>query len=69
MKSLLQNIKDEKLDKIFDSLTDDNKEISIENQFKIIQEKFRDYDVSFLWLLSYPDEHAPFAKKYNERNN
>lgn len=68
MKSLLEKIKDEELNKISDSLTRENKEVSIENQFKIILEKFGNYDISFLWLLSYPYEHAPFAKNYIDQN-
>jgi hypothetical protein len=68
MKSLLEKIKDIELDKIYDSLTRENKTISIEEQFKIIQEKFHNYDISFLWLLCYPYEHAPFAKKYIDKN-
>ena len=68
MNSLLEKIKDKKLNIIIDCLTRENKELGIEDQFKIIQRKFNGYDISFLWLLCYPYEHAPFTKKYIDKS-
>lgn len=68
MRSLLEKIKDKELQKISDCLTIEDENKSIEEQFKIIQNKFSDYDISFLWLLCYPYENTSFAKKYIDEN-
>ncbi len=68
MNSLLEKIKDKNLDKIIDCLSRENKEVSIEDQFKVIQTEFAEYDISFLWFLCYPYEHAPVIKKYINEN-
>ena len=68
MHSLLEKIKDKKLQKIFDCLTTEDETKSIEEQFEVIQNEFPDYDISFLWLLCYPYENISFAKKYIDEN-
>ncbi len=68
MQSLLEKIQDNKLNEIIDCLSREDSKVSIEDQFKDIQVRFPNYDVSFLWLLSYPYEHAPNVKKYINEN-
>lgn len=68
MHSLLNKIKDKRLNIIIDYFTKKNNGVDIENEFKIIQKYFDKYDISFLWLLCCTHETNNLTKKYiNEK--
>ena len=63
MKFFLEKIGDKRLANIVGCIHS-----SDVNKFEKIQKQFPEYDTSFLWLLCYQHESAPFTLKYIEEN-
>ncbi|MDP2684057.1 MAG: hypothetical protein Q8P20_03285 [bacterium] len=63
MKFFLEKIGDKRLENIAGCIYPSNVK-----QFEKIQKQFPEYDASFLWLLCYQNEGAPFTIKYIEEN-
>ncbi len=63
MNKFIKKIKDTRLNDIINTV-----KLGDANQFKKIQEKFSEYDISFLWLLCYPKEGNIKERAYIEKS-